>query len=347
MSMAQCWLDFDHFVWFFSLYLGSICFMRLLYLLPTLQKFISFWTDTPLHNNALFQCWIKLILYTNHLTLSQTISYNGVSLKQRVYFLPIHHFQLVFDHFLWCINILFRMHYYDYISRLLTYRSSLINKFWIFLFKKQLNSHTYYLHFHDFYFIDYYCYYKYICYFLNNTYHKQFLFFTYLRKLYKKKMIEIELFTHNNNKNPIWPSGGHFVKVTSPEINISIGISVMGFPILVRYIFIYIESGRWSDFLIETVNGDRDSSAQQLPCKSVNVITISLYHIDGLLQQRRNSIANTLELRLSCTNPSMLTLSMLHALGKLAWHIPCITALSEITPSRVKAKPRHSGPIVA
>ena len=28
-------------------------------------------------------------------------------------------------------------------------------------------------------------------------------------------------------------------------------------------------------------------------------------HIDGLMQERRNSIANALELRLSCTNPSM------------------------------------------
>ena len=29
------------------------------------------------------------------------------------------------------------------------------------------------------------------------------------------------------------------------------------------------------------------------------------FHVDGLVQERRNSIANTLELRLSCTNPSM------------------------------------------
>ena len=28
-------------------------------------------------------------------------------------------------------------------------------------------------------------------------------------------------------------------------------------------------------------------------------------YIDGLVQERRNSIANTLELRLSCTNPSI------------------------------------------
>ena len=29
------------------------------------------------------------------------------------------------------------------------------------------------------------------------------------------------------------------------------------------------------------------------------------YNIDGLVQERRNSIANALELRLSCTNPSI------------------------------------------
>ena len=34
-------------------------------------------------------------------------------------------------------------------------------------------------------------------------------------------------------------------------------------------------------------------------------------HIDGLMQERRNSIANALELRLSCTNPSRC--------AKLAW----------------------------
>ena len=30
-----------------------------------------------------------------------------------------------------------------------------------------------------------------------------------------------------------------------------------------------------------------------------------ILHIDGLVQERRNSIANALELRLSCTNPSI------------------------------------------
>ena len=32
---------------------------------------------------------------------------------------------------------------------------------------------------------------------------------------------------------------------------------------------------------------------------------ISIKHIDGLAQERRNSIANTLELRFSCSNPSI------------------------------------------
>ena len=31
------------------------------------------------------------------------------------------------------------------------------------------------------------------------------------------------------------------------------------------------------------------------------------HHIDGLVQERRNSIANAPELRLSCNNPSMYT----------------------------------------
>ena len=32
---------------------------------------------------------------------------------------------------------------------------------------------------------------------------------------------------------------------------------------------------------------------------------IKNFDIDGLVQDRRNSIANALELRLSCTNPSI------------------------------------------
>ena len=35
-------------------------------------------------------------------------------------------------------------------------------------------------------------------------------------------------------------------------------------------------------------------------------VKVSYLHIDGLMQERRNSVANGLELRLSCTNPSIL-----------------------------------------
>ena len=35
------------------------------------------------------------------------------------------------------------------------------------------------------------------------------------------------------------------------------------------------------------------------------VVWLSYPYIDGLVEERCNSIANALELRLSCTNPSM------------------------------------------
>ena len=43
----------------------------------------------------------------------------------------------------------------------------------------------------------------------------------------------------------------------------------------------------------------------------IPIIKIRQSHdrFDGLMQERRNSIANALELRLSCTNPSILSLS--------------------------------------
>ena len=44
--------------------------------------------------------------------------------------------------------------------------------------------------------------------------------------------------------------------------------------------------------------------------------------MDGLMQERRNSIANALELRLSCTNPSIFTLNdsfFLSLLHKILW----------------------------
>ena len=34
-------------------------------------------------------------------------------------------------------------------------------------------------------------------------------------------------------------------------------------------------------------------------------VNVRYNHFDGLVQERRNSIANALELRLSCTNPSI------------------------------------------
>ena len=52
---------------------------------------------------------------------------------------------------------------------------------------------------------------------------------------------------------------------------------------------------------------------------------IDLYEIDGLVQKRPNSIANALELRLSCTNPLNLTLQMSvpsyvrPKLGQISW----------------------------
>ena len=38
-----------------------------------------------------------------------------------------------------------------------------------------------------------------------------------------------------------------------------------------------------------------------------NIIEQGLFDINGLIQERHNSIANALELRISCTNPSMLS----------------------------------------
>ena len=37
-----------------------------------------------------------------------------------------------------------------------------------------------------------------------------------------------------------------------------------------------------------------------------------MYNIDGLVQERHNSIAKALELHLSCTNPSICSLLILH-----------------------------------
>ena len=40
--------------------------------------------------------------------------------------------------------------------------------------------------------------------------------------------------------------------------------------------------------------------------------TFSCSHVNGLVQERRNSIANALELPLSCTNPSIFEQDMFH-----------------------------------
>ena len=47
-------------------------------------------------------------------------------------------------------------------------------------------------------------------------------------------------------------------------------------------------------------------------------ISINIKHINGLVQERCNSIADALELRLSCTNPSILQLFQLNCFNFLA-----------------------------
>ena len=48
-------------------------------------------------------------------------------------------------------------------------------------------------------------------------------------------------------------------------------------------------------------------------------IHYSMHHIDGLMQERRNSIANALELRLSCNNPSILSELFIMVCAELLW----------------------------
>ena len=114
--------------------------------------------------------------------------------------------------------------------------------------------------------------------------------FTCLRKLYIwNEKNYWNLINYSQQQNPIWPPGGHFVKAASLEINRllihthkyrkfhcggktilrSSYLSIMGFPILVRYIFIYIESGPWSDFLIETATVTRDRDSWQCSTTSL------------------------------------------------------------------------------
>ena len=55
----------------------------------------------------------------------------------------------------------------------------------------------------------------------------------------------------------------------------------------------------------------------------VHLHVLCIYHFDGLVQERRNSIANALELRLSCTNPS--TCAAVHI--QVAYFKTAVTAL--------------------
>ena len=49
-------------------------------------------------------------------------------------------------------------------------------------------------------------------------------------------------------------------------------------------------------------------------------IAVAWYaYVDGLMQERRNSIANTLKLRLSCTNPSMCYMSHVTEVAVAWW----------------------------
>ena len=59
-------------------------------------------------------------------------------------------------------------------------------------------------------------------------------------------------------------------------------------------------TGIFQENLVNTVTAD----ALALLVTHQAALVLTLY-IDGLVQERRNSIANALELRLSCTNPSM------------------------------------------
>ena len=56
----------------------------------------------------------------------------------------------------------------------------------------------------------------------------------------------------------------------------------------------------------------------------------NLDHVDGLVQERCNSIANALELRLPCTNPSML----FFAERQLDGHISYTNGLSQMKYTR-------------
>ena len=49
------------------------------------------------------------------------------------------------------------------------------------------------------------------------------------------------------------------------------------------------------------------------------LMSINTRYFDGLVQERRNSIANALEIRLSCTNPSILSKSSTSGISSKVW----------------------------
>ena len=53
------------------------------------------------------------------------------------------------------------------------------------------------------------------------------------------------------------------------------------------------------------LNWINETLCKQITCPNVSPDMYLDQHINGLVQERRNSNANTLELRLSCTNPSI------------------------------------------
>ena len=75
-------------------------------------------------------------------------------------------------------------------------------------------------------------------------------------------------------------------------------------------------------------------------------------HINGLMQERRNSIANALELRLSCTNPSIYSpcnywsiralMSAWNILGNMVSHYRVIIDLSQSAPAMGWGSPLHA-----
>ena len=67
-------------------------------------------------------------------------------------------------------------------------------------------------------------------------------------------------------------------------------------------------------------SGGRKSEWKQRARNGCNTELVSLQYIDGLLQERRNSSANTLELRFSCTKPYNLHILTFYNGRVLFWY---------------------------